>query len=218
MTTKAPTTSTAATTSTTSGADAAPAVDLVAFSDRLYGVEGVAPAGWSEVEYGVVLRGDSATDATLLVQQAAPAATPAEVISALVAQLELAGPPPAGETIETDHLTWTQYSFETAAAQFGGELMRGEAALAASEFGAFVVGLIATPEEIDALLEPSQPIPEVTSQVATILPAELLRRRPDIRRAEMQAAAQSAQIGVARTELFPSFSLFGFIGLIGVAG
>ncbi|NNF47211.1 MAG: efflux transporter outer membrane subunit [Desulfofustis sp.] len=86
-----------------------------------------------------------------------------------------------------------------------------EAALASAKYGlAVLVGVL--PEEINALLEPSQPIPEVTNQVATLLPAELLRRRPDIRRAEMQAAAQSAQIGVARTELYPSFSLLGSIG------
>jgi NodT family efflux transporter outer membrane factor (OMF) lipoprotein len=86
-----------------------------------------------------------------------------------------------------------------------------EASLASAKYGlAVLVGVL--PEEIDALLEPRQPIPEVTNQVATMLPAELLRRRPDIRRAEMQAAAQSAQIGVARTELYPSFSLLGSIG------
>lgn len=144
---------------TTTGVTTAPddavavaTVELEPFSDYLYGVEGVAPAGWSPIEYGVLLRGESATDATLLVQQAAPAATAAEVMGALVAQLELGGPPPAGGSIETDHLTWTQYSFETAATQFGGQPMRGEAALAESEFGAFVVGLIAPPEEIDALV------------------------------------------------------------------
>ena len=155
-TTAASTTTAPASTTTSITADTAvtgPSVDLVAFNDQLYGVEGVAPAGWSLEEYGVVLRGDSATDATLLVQQVAPAATAAELMSGLVASLELAGPPPAGDTIETDHLTWTQYSFETAAAQLGGQLMRGEAALAESEFGAFVVGLIASPEEIDALAE-----------------------------------------------------------------
>jgi NodT family efflux transporter outer membrane factor (OMF) lipoprotein len=86
-----------------------------------------------------------------------------------------------------------------------------EAALYSAKYAlALLVGVL--PEEIDALLEPNQPIPEVAGQVATVLPAELLRRRPDIRRAEMQAAAQSAQIGVARAELYPSFSLFGSIG------
>jgi beta-glucosidase len=149
------TTAAASTTTSTTAAPAVigPPVDLVAFNDQLYGVEGVAPAGWSLAEYGVVLRGDSASDATLLVQQAAPAATAAEVMSGLVASLELDGPPPAGQTIETDHLTWTRYSFETAAAQLGGQLMRGEAALAESEFGAFLVGLIGSSEEIEALAQ-----------------------------------------------------------------
>jgi outer membrane protein TolC len=41
------------------------------------------------------------------------------------------------------------------------------------------------------------------------IPADLLRRRPDIRSAELQAVAQSAQIGVARADLFPAFSLLG---------
>ena len=41
----------------------------------------------------------------------------------------------------------------------------------------------------------------------------MLRRRPDIAGAEMVAAAQSARIGVAKADLFPSFTLFGTIGL-----
>jgi outer membrane protein TolC len=45
------------------------------------------------------------------------------------------------------------------------------------------------------------------------VPAEMLRRRPDIRSAELAAAAQCARIGVAKAELYPSFSLFGTIGL-----
>ena len=92
-TTTTSTTTTTTTTGAASGVVVAP-VDLVPFNDYLYGVEGVAPEGWSPIEYGVLLRGESAVDATLLVQQAAAGATAAEVLSALVAQLELAGPPP----------------------------------------------------------------------------------------------------------------------------
>src|SRR5262249_8919366 len=44
------------------------------------------------------------------------------------------------------------------------------------------------------------------------IPAELLRRRPDVRRAEADAAAQCAQIGFATADLLPHFSLFGTIG------
>ncbi len=55
-------------------------------------------------------------------------------------------------------------------------------------------------------------IPTVSQEVVVGVPAEVLRRRPDIRKAEMQAAAQSAQIGVALAELYPSFTLFGSLG------
>ena len=45
--------------------------------------------------------------------------------------------------------------------------------------------------------------------VAVGIPADLLRRRPDVRGAELKAAAQSAQIGVAKADLYPAFSLTG---------
>jgi outer membrane protein TolC len=45
------------------------------------------------------------------------------------------------------------------------------------------------------------------------MPAELLRRRPDVRAAEMQMAAQSALIGVSVADLYPSISLLGSLGL-----
>jgi len=48
--------------------------------------------------------------------------------------------------------------------------------------------------------------------VAVGIPAELLRRRPDIRSAELNARAQSAQIGVAEADLLPAFSLTGTFG------
>ena len=55
-------------------------------------------------------------------------------------------------------------------------------------------------------------IPDAPAEVAVGAPAELLRRRPDIRQAELQAAAQSARIGIAEASLYPSFSLLGSIG------
>jgi outer membrane protein TolC len=45
------------------------------------------------------------------------------------------------------------------------------------------------------------------------VPANALRRRPDIRIAERQLAAQSARIGVATADLYPKFQLMGTIGL-----
>jgi outer membrane protein TolC len=51
--------------------------------------------------------------------------------------------------------------------------------------------------------------------VAVGVPADLLRRRPDIRAAEMAAAAQSAAIGVSQADLYPHFALAGSIGVAG---
>lgn len=69
------------------------------------------------------------------------------------------------------------------------------------------------------------PLPEMASQTGDIpsgelslvseLPANLLRRRPDVRAAERQMAAQSALIGVAESELYPSISLIGSVGISG---
>ena len=58
----------------------------------------------------------------------------------------------------------------------------------------------------------SKPIPTAPPSIAIGIPAELLRRRPDIRRAEREVASQSAQIGIATSDLYPRLALFGFIG------
>jgi outer membrane protein TolC len=55
-------------------------------------------------------------------------------------------------------------------------------------------------------------IPTAPLDVAVGIPADLLRRRPDVRRAERQAAAQSAQIGVAEAEFYPLIFLNGNFG------
>jgi NodT family efflux transporter outer membrane factor (OMF) lipoprotein len=68
------------------------------------------------------------------------------------------------------------------------------------------------PGAIQALLGGPPEIPTASADVAVGMPAELLRRRPDIRSAELNAAAQSARIGVAKADLYPSFSLLGEIG------
>jgi NodT family efflux transporter outer membrane factor (OMF) lipoprotein len=55
-------------------------------------------------------------------------------------------------------------------------------------------------------------IPKAPPEVAVGIPADLLRRRPDVRRAERRVAAQSAQIGVAEADLYPRLSMLGFLG------
>jgi len=69
------------------------------------------------------------------------------------------------------------------------------------------------PGTLHAKLEARQPIPVPPLTVAVGVPANALRRRPDIRIAERQLAAQSARIGVATADLYPKFQLMGTIGL-----
>ena len=70
-----------------------------------------------------------------------------------------------------------------------------------------------TPGKLHDKLEARRPIPVPPPTVAVGVPAETLRRRPDIKRAERQLAAQSARIGVATADLYPKFQLLGSIGL-----
>ena len=69
-----------------------------------------------------------------------------------------------------------------------------------------------TPGALKNQLGESGVIPSAPSDIAVGMPAEMLRRRPDVRRAELQAAAQSALVGVAEVDLYPSFTLLGSFG------
>ena len=60
------------------------------------------------------------------------------------------------------------------------------------------------------------PIPPTPREIPVGLPSELLRRRPDIRRAEAQIHAATARIGVATSDLFPKFNLAGSYGFSAV--
>jgi NodT family efflux transporter outer membrane factor (OMF) lipoprotein len=62
------------------------------------------------------------------------------------------------------------------------------------------------PEDLKSKLGEAA-IPTAPTSVAVGIPADLLRRRPDVRRAERQAAAQCAEIGVADAEFYPQISL-----------
>jgi NodT family efflux transporter outer membrane factor (OMF) lipoprotein len=70
------------------------------------------------------------------------------------------------------------------------------------------------PNDLNDLLSGPSTIPVSPPQVIVGIPADLLRRRPDIRSAELQAVAQSAQIGVAKADLLPAFSLIGQLVLL----
>lgn len=69
------------------------------------------------------------------------------------------------------------------------------------------------PGKVHEELEKSEPIPVPSPQIAVGVPAEMIRRRPDIRQAERELAAQTARIGVAKGDLYPKFSLNGSIGV-----
>jgi NodT family efflux transporter outer membrane factor (OMF) lipoprotein len=61
------------------------------------------------------------------------------------------------------------------------------------------------------------PIPIVPDQIAVGIPADLMRRRPDIRQAELQAVAQNAQVGVATADLYPSIAISGSLGVVSIS-
>jgi NodT family efflux transporter outer membrane factor (OMF) lipoprotein len=70
------------------------------------------------------------------------------------------------------------------------------------------------PGTIEAIITDEKSIPSLPEKIEIGFPADLLRRRPDVRQAELVALAQNARVGFAETELYPSFSLFGSVGLV----
>jgi multidrug efflux system outer membrane protein len=86
-----------------------------------------------------------------------------------------------------------------------------ETAERAAMYGlALLLGL--QPRELVAELSPHAALPPTPPEVPIGLPADLLRRRPDVRRAERQLAAETARIGAAESEWFPKISLTGDAG------
>ena len=69
------------------------------------------------------------------------------------------------------------------------------------------------PGELHERLMAVKPIPVPPFEVVNDIPADTLRQRPDVRRAERELAAQTARIGEAESELYPKFTLTGSIGL-----
>ena len=73
--------------------------------------------------------------------------------------------------------------------------------------------LVRAPGPLPEMAAGKEVIPQAELAVIVDMPADLLRRRPDVRAAELQMAAQSALIGVSVADLYPSISLLGSMGL-----
>jgi NodT family efflux transporter outer membrane factor (OMF) lipoprotein len=69
------------------------------------------------------------------------------------------------------------------------------------------------PTDIESLLGEGNGVPKTPAELVVGVPADLVRRRPDVRRAEREVAAQSARIGVAVSDLYPHISVLGTIGV-----
>lgn len=95
---------------------------------------------------------------------------------------------------------------ESAIPQLTAQLQQAENALA--------VLLGVPPASVAGLVGGSKGIPAPGRSVAVGVPADLLRRRPDVRAAELRAEAQSAKVGIAAADLYPAFSLGGALGTL----
>ncbi len=69
------------------------------------------------------------------------------------------------------------------------------------------------PGTLAAELDAAAPVPPAPADMPIGLPAELLRRRPDVRHAERSLAAETARVGVAKADLYPRLTLSGSFGL-----
>jgi NodT family efflux transporter outer membrane factor (OMF) lipoprotein len=189
-------------------------------------------ATWELDLWGRFRRGIEAADAELL----ASVATYDDVLVSLVAEVArnytLLRTLQERLEVAKANVAIQQRSFEIADAKFQGgtvtELDSTQAASLLHDTQAQIPGVEADirqtqntlcillglpPQDLQRLLGGPPVIPTVPAEVAVGIPADLLRRRPDIRQTERQLAAQSAQIGIAKADLFPSFALLGTISV-----
>jgi NodT family efflux transporter outer membrane factor (OMF) lipoprotein len=91
---------------------------------------------------------------------------------------------------------------------------------AAAHAAAYQLALLVgqPPEALTPLLNAPMSLPRSPSVASAGLRSDLLRRRPDVRQAERQLAAATADVGVATAELFPRLSLVGSLGQLSQNG
>ena len=202
------------------------------FTDKYFSQAGVGfDAGWELDFWGKFRRGVESADANLianiasyddvLVTLTAEVARNYVLIRTLEERIRLAR---ENITIQQRSLELTSNQFETGSVteldmqQATTQLRNTQASIPnllisleqAQHAMSILMGM--PPQDLNEILGEASDIPTAPAEIAAGIPADLLRRRPDIKQAELQAAAQSAQIGVADAELLPSFTLFGSIG------
>ncbi len=109
----------------------------------------------------------------------------------------------AGLVTELD-LKKSEYSLEQTRAQVPSILLSIEQAE-----NKIAVLLGCNPGELKEILNPVKTVPVFQNKIKTGIPADLLRQRPDLRKAERDLAAQTARIGVAVSDLYPTITLSG---------
>lgn len=101
---------------------------------------------------------------------------------------------------------------QTAAAQTAAQLPALQNSLAKTRHSLSVL-TGQHPHELDALLLATQPIPQVSTQRADVIPADSLRQRADVRAAEERITAALAAVDAAEAARLPKFKLGGSVGL-----
>lgn len=189
-------------------------------------------ASWEIDVFGGVRRGVEAADNDLLASQEDQRAVLVSVLSEIARNyIELRGfqqrAAVAERTIkaqgETVSLTTSRLDAgianELEVSQSKAQLATREAAIPLFRLGErqaiyrLSVLLGSEPGSLVEELSAVGPIPALPPEISVGLPADLLRRRPDIRAAERRIAAATARIGVATSDLYPKFSLNGTFGL-----
>lgn len=91
------------------------------------------------------------------------------------------------------------------------QVLQAEARTAAAAYRIAALLGVAPETIVPELMQPAF-LPQTPTQIAAGLRSDLLERRPDVRKAERELAAATANVGVATADLFPRFSLFGSLG------
>jgi hypothetical protein len=126
-------------------AQAQGAITLEPVTIDAFGISGLAPAGWRELEPGIFARGNPDEDPTMILQLSAPGASGEELALSVLARFgvsELSAEPFL--TYESAALAWTLYQLESPMAPMA-------LGLAETDSAAYLVLMAAPGEEMDAL-------------------------------------------------------------------